>query len=280
MIDWDREWRAAHERSMLRVTSRNERRWRDFWSLAASHYLEEVKCEMPLYEMVIDRLLREGWARPSDRVLDIGSGPGTMALPLSRKVSSVTALDEAEGMIAVLKEECLECGIGNITTNMSSWNDAKYEDDFDLVLASLSPAVRCGDDLLAMERASRDRCCLITACPSDWMTMRNELWERVVGRFVPSDAYSVRYPLNLLLDWNRVPELFSVSYVTTVRHSCEDVIDHFIRYFQIFTEVDEDKAEIVRAYVLSRSREGTFVRESRKCLHLLCWIKGPASDRR
>jgi len=275
MTDWDDEWQNAHERSMLKVTPENEERWRVFWSLDAEYYLDEVRSEAAFYDQVIDRLYREGWVRWNDKVLDVGCGPGTLALPLSPKVGSVTALDEAEGMLLTLNEECKVRGIGNIITKRSSWKDAKYQEEFDLVLASLSPAVRCGEDLLAMERASRGRCCLITACPSDWMNLRNELWESVIGRFTPSDAYSVRYPFNLLLDRNRSPELFRVNARTVVRHPSEDVIDHFIRYFRIFTDMDDDKQGKVRRYVLSRSQDGLFVRESDKCLYLLCWDKGP-----
>lgn len=279
MTDWDDEWKKAHERSLLKVTPENEERWRAFWSLDAGYYLDEVRSEAAFYDLVVDRLRREGWVRANDAVLDVGCGPGTLALPLSPKVASVTALDEAEGMLLALNEERRARGMDNIFTKMSSWKDARYDGEFDLVLASLSPAVRCGDDLLAMERASRGRCCLITACPSDWMSTRNELWESVIGRFVPSDAYSVRYPFNLLLDRNRSPELFRVNATTVIRHPSEDVIEHFIRYFRIFTDMDDEKEGRVRRYVLSRSKDGLFVRECEKCLYLLCWEKGPGKER-
>jgi hypothetical protein len=176
-------------------------------------------------------------------------------------------------MLETLRKESDARGVRNIVTHRSSWKEAGFDDDFDLVLASLSPAVRCERDILAMERASRDRCCLITACPSDWMTVRNELWEKVLGRFTPSDAYSVRYPLNLLLDRNRAPELFRVQAITVIRHSAGDVIEHFLRYFSIFTDMDEDRAAAVREHVLSRSKDGTFEREGEKCLYMLCWTK-------
>lgn len=240
----------------------------------ADYYLEEVRSEAGFYGSVVDRLCRENWLRKDDRVLDIGCGPGTLSIPLSEKARSVTALDEAEGMLNTLRGEIGARGIENIVTHRSSWMEAGYEDDFDLVLASLSPAIRSGRDMLAMERASRDRCCLITACPSEWMTVRNELWEKVVGSFTPSDAHSIRYPMNVLLDRKRAPELFQVRARTVVGHPSSEVVEHYLRYFGIFTTVDEERARTIEEHVMSRSKDGFFERRGEKCLYLLCWRKG------
>lgn len=271
MLDWDAEWRAAHERSPLRVTKENALKWRDFWSLDAQYYLDEVKAESSFYDMVVDRLAKEGWVRPGDDVLDIGSGPGTLALPMAPRVRSVTALDESEGMLDVLRRESLARGLSNIVLQRESWQEQQQHGRYDMVLASLSPAVRSGKDLFAMEEASRDRCCLILPFTSNVMATRNALWEKVVGKFVPSDGYSVRYPFNLLLDKGRVPELFRVKARTRTEKPAEREIEHFIRYFSIFTEMDAEKKTAIREHVLSRSHDGMFVHEGDKCLHLLCW---------
>jgi cyclopropane fatty-acyl-phospholipid synthase-like methyltransferase len=46
------------------------------------------------------------------RVLDIGSGPGTLALPMAAHVREVTALDSSEGMLSLLREHADRKGIG------------------------------------------------------------------------------------------------------------------------------------------------------------------------
>lgn len=94
-------------------------------------------------------------------VLDIGCGPGTLALPLAARVEQVTALDYSEGMLQQLQERAREAGLSNIRALHRAW-----EDDWsdlpvhDLVVASRSTTV---DDLDAalrkMARHARLRAC-------------------------------------------------------------------------------------------------------------------------
>jgi SAM-dependent methyltransferase len=279
MIDWDREWRAARARSPLRMTVDNKDRWRDFWSGDARYYLQNVRAEAPLYAMAVQRLSEEGWVREDDDVLDVGSGPGTFALPLAPHVRSVTALDEAEGMLETLRQECAARGIGNVATVLRRWEDHPRQEGHDLVLASMNPAIASLDDLLAMERSARSRCCYVTACPSDQMALRNELWSKVVGKFEPSDHGSVRYPLNILASAGRRPRLYRVRAEVEVAMPAEEVVEHFVRYFSIFTDVTPRKEGAIREHVLARSRGGIHSHRGSRCLHLLCWSKGRQADR-
>jgi 2-polyprenyl-3-methyl-5-hydroxy-6-metoxy-1,4-benzoquinol methylase len=49
-------------------------------------------------------------------VLDIGSGPGTLAIPLARKTAAVTAIDFSKVMLVTLNEQAEVEGLQNITT--------------------------------------------------------------------------------------------------------------------------------------------------------------------
>lgn len=56
-------------------------------------------------------------------ILDAGSGPGTLSLPLANKVKTVTAIDYSKGMLEVLNEQAEKQDITNITTVLGSWED-------------------------------------------------------------------------------------------------------------------------------------------------------------
>jgi len=76
------------------------------------------------------------------RVLDIGAGPGTLALPLASRVREITAIEPGEGMTAVMSERMKNDGISNITIIRKRWEDIIPASDlsgqYDVVIASLS----------------------------------------------------------------------------------------------------------------------------------------------
>jgi SAM-dependent methyltransferase len=56
-------------------------------------------------------------------VLDFGCGGGTLALPLSPLVKSVTAVDFSENMIGIVRDRCDELGVTNVRTIQGAWED-------------------------------------------------------------------------------------------------------------------------------------------------------------
>ena len=78
----------------------------------------------------------------NSRVLDIGAGPGTLAIPLAPRVKEITAIEPGEGMVAILKERMKNEGITNIKSIQKRWEDIDPALDlagqYDVVIASLS----------------------------------------------------------------------------------------------------------------------------------------------
>lgn len=108
-------------------------------------------------------------ARPGETWLDVGAGAGRYALPLSRLVGEVIALDPSAGMLASLEEQRREHGIDNIRVVQARWPVEPGSD----AAAALGP-FPCADTVLiahvsydvepitpfldALEAAARDRC--------------------------------------------------------------------------------------------------------------------------
>jgi SAM-dependent methyltransferase len=67
---------------------------------------------------VADIVLQEAQARPGERVLDVGCGPGATAIPLAAAVAPgghVTGVDISEPMLGLLRKRVAERGIANLT---------------------------------------------------------------------------------------------------------------------------------------------------------------------
>ena len=94
-------------------------------------------------------------------VLDIGCGPGTLALPLARRGLEVVALDYSERMLEQLRAGASASGLGAIRTLHRAWEDDWHDVPVcDIVIASRSTTV---DDLEQalhkMARHARLRAC-------------------------------------------------------------------------------------------------------------------------
>ena len=78
----------------------------------------------------------------NSRVLDIGAGPGTFAIPLSKSVSQVTAVEPSPGMMTVLEENISTEKTSNIARLQKRWEqvdvDSELNAPFDAVIAAFS----------------------------------------------------------------------------------------------------------------------------------------------
>jgi len=136
-IDWNKIWKEQ----MLK--NRKANGYKDcalFWEKeSAAHYWKMVQ---ETQRERIKKTIKGISINSESRVLDIGSGPGVLAIPIARKVLHVTSIDPSAGMIKVLKEKMAENGISNIHCVLKRWEDINIERDlnapYDVVLASLS----------------------------------------------------------------------------------------------------------------------------------------------
>jgi ubiquinone/menaquinone biosynthesis C-methylase UbiE len=80
------------------------------WDSVAEGYAER----MPYFRAWAEESLRSMDLQAGDRVLDVGAGPGTLALLVAKQVRHVTAVDFAPGMIAQLRALAARDGLANL----------------------------------------------------------------------------------------------------------------------------------------------------------------------
>ena len=100
--DWNEAWKAARARSSRRGD-------REGWNRRAPSF-----AKVSSGSGYVERMLELMDPDPSWTVLDVGSGAGTLAVPLARRVSSVTALDFSPRMLELLRERCAGAGLTNV----------------------------------------------------------------------------------------------------------------------------------------------------------------------
>lgn len=128
----------------LRANALRKKGWQEKgpaeWDLKARSFAGRNKSTA-----YVDLVLSHLPLAPSLSVLDIGSGPGTLAIPMAQKVKSVTAIDFSRGMLDTLEEIAREENIDNINTVQCSWEDDWQEKGLlphDIAIASRSMGVK------------------------------------------------------------------------------------------------------------------------------------------
>jgi SAM-dependent methyltransferase len=103
------------------------------WNTVATGYDEEFFGQTPLLiETAIDLLAPD----LEDTVLDVATGPGTLAVKLAPLVRRVVAIDFAEAMIARLHTHLLREHVTNLEAHVMDGQDLSFDDaSFDLVVS-------------------------------------------------------------------------------------------------------------------------------------------------
>ncbi len=82
------------------------------WSRFAGIYDRFMKKDMDAYRIMIDRMT--GMLGPDEKVLEVATGTGLIALGLSEHLKQIDAVDFSSGMIDAAKKKAREKGASNI----------------------------------------------------------------------------------------------------------------------------------------------------------------------
>jgi SAM-dependent methyltransferase len=183
-IDWNEAWKDPGP----------ERRERGNFITCLKRWSDPERCRK------FDRMAKAdnwkgSWERiramqitPESRVLDIGAGPGTLAVPLAGIVRHITAIEPAPGMADCLKENIRQSDIRNIDVLQKKWEDVDISTDlecpYDIVVASYSLGVPdLKEALLKMDAASGKYVYIFwfADMQSPWRRNYGEIWEQLFG---------------------------------------------------------------------------------------------------
>jgi SAM-dependent methyltransferase len=114
---------------------------KEFWELRSKSF--PTFLEGNTYQTKMLSIMREnGIDFNGAEVLDVGAGTGSYTLPIAKTAKSVIALDISGGMLNALKDSAEKLGLNNIVCVESDWVDYTLEKKFDIILCSLTPALK------------------------------------------------------------------------------------------------------------------------------------------
>ncbi|MGE0544476.1 MAG: class I SAM-dependent methyltransferase [Dehalococcoidia bacterium] len=158
------------------------------WDRMAETYLREIDAQ---FAPVVEQVLTWAGLRPGERVLDLGTGTGSVAVRAATLVASegdVLGVDPSGEMIAVAEQRAAAAGLNNVTFRQGRGESIPAADGaFDVVLASLSLMYAIDRRAAAREiaRVLRPGGRLVAAVwagPEECDIVR---FQQIAGRFAP-----------------------------------------------------------------------------------------------
>lgn len=111
----------------------------------------------------VDEFLSRMDIQGDEVVLDIGCGPGTLAIPLAKRVKHLIAIDFSQNMLKELESFAAKEGVTNITCHHIGWDDDWSKlPQVDITVASRSVEVHDIEKALKKMNAQTKKACYVT----------------------------------------------------------------------------------------------------------------------
>ena len=264
MVDWNQIWKNEFIES--RFTNEN-------------YYDDEERARS--YD-ASENIWIDGKNRTSDlnpdpdwSVLDIGSGPGILTIPLAKRVRRVTAVEPSLPMISHMKMHLDEENLTNVKIINSRWEDL-FADEIgthDLVIASYSLNFEdMQEALLKMNRLAKKRVVLYWfAGTANWEHIRMDLFPEIRGREIDSSPKcNVLY--NLLYDLGLYPDVEVLQGTSFPKEYSE--YSQALSYLKSTLNLsDGDHEELLHRYIEDhwRRNDGSLFMDDRTTYVKLSW---------
>jgi len=238
-INWQLLWRNSREAKSWK--SKNAKEWNKKSTSFAQRTKHSSYVEQFLNIIEVDR---------NTTLLDVGCGPGTLAVPYARMVARVTAIDYSEGMLGQLKDFANEERVENIKVLKCAWEDdweKKGVGSHDLIIASRSMNIgNLAEGIEKLDRHALKRVVIadrIAPSPFDPDAFA------AIGRTFNSGPDYI-YTLNMLYGLGIHPRIDHIELPSELRFS--DFDEAVASYSWMFRDLNEKEEHRLKKFLESR----------------------------
>jgi len=209
---------------------------------------------------------------PEYTVLDIGSGPGRFAIPIAKRVKTVTAIDPSKGMLAYLQENMEKEDVKNVVCVNKRWEDIELGVDIephDVVIASYSLGMFDVQEALAKIDAAAKRYVYLYTSAGRWMD--EELGKAIYGERDLAWADYI-YLYNILHDM----EIYANVEISDSEFEQQyNSLDEVVNYWKEVYNIPSEKKGILREHFSRMLVEdnGTLCLKRKSKSAMLWWRK-------
>ncbi|SFL40080.1 Methyltransferase domain-containing protein [Methanobrevibacter olleyae] len=240
------------------------------WSKAAIKYSERAS-EDNYTEQLISKMILSS----EDTLLDVGCGEGSLTIPLSKEVSSITAIDTTDKILEILDEKIKENNIKNIKTIKDDVNDLTLEKygKYDIVLASrVINSIKSPKKVFSNLNEIANKYVFITIFgPNNWK-LEKDFFKYINKEYNGAPSYIIL--LNLLAEMEIYPNVVNLD-VGPIRtyENIEEAIDNGKWNLEKFTKYEQELLAKYLESILMENEEGLLTNPNDKPDWVLIWWK-------
>lgn len=246
-------------------------KWMGYWNYIAKNHAVGTDFSDPFSKQVVKMLGEEGVVNKASHVLDIGCGSGAYTLEFARIGQEVTAVDLSEEMLSVLRHRMDIEEVPNIICTQTMFEHLPEEKQYDLVFASMCPAICDFESLQKMERFSKKYCCLITVAKGSQSQLRHNLRNCLTTERLKGLSPDVIYQFDLLYEWERYPNIRFYHFHANPVMTLKQAIKAYTIYYEIFGFDQPQHQKIIASYLEEISQNGVCIDQVTYHLAVLWW---------
>ena len=261
-INWKDAWNRMREERMRKPKISYDDA---FFKKSAQDFSLRIKSNDYEFGRKVTQILAHMLEENSD-VLEIGTGPGTLTIPLATMVKKIVGIEFSERNTVQLKASLKDNGLNNVEIFQENWENVKNDeikDKFALVVCShfLWQVEDIERLLKRMEHASKKYCAVIQPCGRDEIV--KEIFEflcsqKYTGQFEPDADY---FAYVILREWGRLVSIGHFDY--TFERNLEEEIRYIAGFVGKFIEIDQDAKGRIEQYLLKKTKKGTYIEKNK-----------------
>ena len=251
-----------------------------FWDNMAGRYSRNLPAgrEKDRLNMVFELIENTGLDLSGAEVLDIGAGTGALSIPLARRGAKVTAVDFSAEMLKKLESRAAQEKVSIARTVLRSWDeidlDAEgFRERFDLVIASMTPAVRCPSTFNLMLEASKGVCYYSGWMNRKWDPAFYELYRLLFNEKFRESPHGFYLPFMFLYLNGYRPTVRIRQDIWRSEETIDEMVDTVSGFFSLSKDIDEDMKSRMREYFLERAKDGKYISETIATTGMMVWDK-------
>ncbi len=250
----------------------------EYWDNASTHY-DKNKKEIKARRLgrIISAFKRNNLLFDNMKVLEIGCGTGMLAMELARLGARITALDFSRGMLERFQEDMTSDIENRITIFHEDWHktDVKkrnWENEFDLVIAFMSPGVATPESFFKMMSCSRKGCAMQGWAAKKPHPILSDLWKMIKKTPLEDKPQSILYKINLLFSMGYFPEISFHTIEWEQKSAVEEELEKQTVFFKKMSKKSEEELEnIIRPYLESIADENIIFRKHHGLTAMAIW---------